>query len=106
MKRRVGGGTLRGPVGLRRQRRTIRFVQILLVLISGGLMMFAGYSYERSLTQTVVLMILGGIAIGAAGLLADGRRVRIPTPARLDELAGRAERAAIDKAEEQAGPPG
>lgn len=104
MKRRVGGGTLRGPVGLRRQRRTIRFVQVLLVLVSGGLMMFAGYSFDESVTQAVVLVLLGGIAIGAAGLLADGRSVRIPIPARLDELAGRAERAAIDRAEAQSRP--
>jgi hypothetical protein len=63
-------------------------------------MMFAGYSLalDRGIAQVVVLTILGGVAIGAAGLLSDGPSVRIPTPARLDELAGRAEAVAIEKA--------
>lgn len=96
----MAGGAHRGPVAPSRQRRTIRLIQVLLVGISGGLMMFAGYSLalDRGIAQVVVLMILGGIAIVAAGLLSDGPSVRIPTPARLDELAGRAEAVAIDKA--------
>lgn len=121
MKRSIGGGTHRGPVGINRQRRTVRFVQVLLVLISGGLMMLAGYSYGRvtgyedgreagdfdapkkpSIAQTLVLMTLGGITIGAAGLLGGPGGVRIPTPARLDELSGRAEAEAIDRAERSA----
>jgi uncharacterized protein YwlG (UPF0340 family) len=105
MKRAVTGGTYRGPVALRRQARTIRFVQVLLVLVAGGLMAFAGYSYaaDQPIVQVVVIMILGGVAIGAAGALSDGRAVRVPIPARLEELAGRAERAAIERAEEAAG---
>lgn len=121
MKRSISGGAHRGPVGIDRQRRTIRFVQVLLVLISGGLMMLAGYSYGRvtgyddgrkagaidapkepSIVQTVVLVTLGGITIGAAGLLGGPGGVRIPTPARLDELSGRAEEAAIERAERNA----
>jgi hypothetical protein len=121
MKRSIGGGTHRGPVGINRQRRTIRFVQALLVLISGGLMMLAGYSYGRvtgyedgreaegfdapkkpSIAQTLVLVTLGGITIGAAGLLGGPGGVRIPTPARLDELSGRAEAEAIERAEKTA----
>lgn len=100
MKRAVTGGTHRGPVALRRQKRTIRFVQVLLVLIAIGLAAFAGYSSrDGSLAQVLVTVVLGGVALAAAGALADGRDVRIPTPARLDELAGRAERAAIERAE-------
>lgn len=96
----MGGGAHRGPVAPTRQRRTIRLTQVLLVLISGALTMFAGYSLalDRGVAQVVVLVILGGIAIGAAGLLSDGPSVRIPTPARLDELAGRAESVALEKA--------
>ena len=118
MKRGMGGGTHRGPVGIDRQRRTIRFVQILLVLISGGLMMLAGYSYGRvtgyddgreaaefdapkkpSIVQTLVLVTLGGVTIGAAALLGGPGGVRIPTPARLEELTGRAEAAAVERAD-------
>ena len=104
-----------------RQRRTIRFVQVLLVLIAAGLVAFAGYSYGRSDgyeagqrageidaprepsgTQTVVLVVLGAAAFGAALLLQDTSTVRVPTPAKLDELAGRAEKVAIERAEEVA----
>lgn len=110
---------MRGPVDLSRQRRTIRLVQVLLVLISGGLMMLAGYSLGRvsgyrsaeragsfdrprppSVVQPVVLVILGGLTIAAAAALQERSTVRLPTPARLDELAGRAEGAAIEKAEQ------
>lgn len=108
-----------------RQRRTIRFVQGLLVLAALSLIAFAGYSYGRvdgydagkraddlgaprppSVVQTVVLLAIGGIALGGAALLQDGGSVRVPTPARLDELAGRAEATAIEKAEEIAGSDG
>jgi len=101
-----------------RQRRTIRLVQILLVLISAGLLMFAGYSFGRvsgyrsarsgavferprppSPAQPIVLTILGGIAIAGAAALQQGSSVRMPTPARLDELAGRAEQTALERAE-------
>ena len=121
MKRSMGGGAHRGPVGLRRQRRTIRFVQILLLLTAAGLLVFAGYALGRtagydagvragdidaprppSSAQTVVLGILGLAALtGAMALQGDGT-VRVPTPARLDELVGRAESEAIDRAEKVA----
>lgn len=122
MKRTVSGGTHRGPLGLRRQRRTIRFVQILLVLTAAGLLLFAGYALGRSSgyeagtqageidaprppsgAQTVVLGLLGLAALGGALMLQGDGTVRIPTPARLDELAGRAEMQAIERAEHAAG---
>jgi hypothetical protein len=118
MKRQMSGGTYRGPLGLRRQRRTIRFTQILLILISAGLLMFAGYAWgessgydqgrraqelgapaEPSATQVIVLGVLGvGALIGALLLQGGPETVRIPTPSRLDELVGRAEVAAVDRA--------
>lgn len=118
MKRTMTGGTHRGPLGLRRQRRTIRFVQIVLVVTAAALLMFAGYSMGRSSgydagtkageidapsrpsgLQTFVLGILGLTALGGALALQGDGTVRIPTPARLEELAGRAERQAIERAE-------
>jgi hypothetical protein len=79
-------------------------------------MMFAGYSLGRysgyvearaadafevprkpSLVQPAVLVTLGGITIIVALILERGG-LRPPTPARLDELADRAEAAAIDRA--------
>lgn len=112
MKRALTGGSHRGPLGLRRQRRTIRFVQLLLIAIGIGLAAFALASTfdvgqrpqagtltrPGSAAQPIVLGVLALIAWGAAWLLADGRGVRIPTPARLEELAGRAEQAAIARA--------
>ncbi|MDQ4059208.1 MAG: hypothetical protein M3124_08810, partial [Actinomycetota bacterium] len=47
MKRGMTGGTHRGPVGLARQRRTLRLVQVLLVLIAAGLLFFSGVSWGR-----------------------------------------------------------
>ncbi len=121
MKRAVTGGAHRGPVAPTRQRRTIRFVQILLVLTAAALLVFAGYSYGRvdgyeagqraeaidaprepSIVQPVVLVVLAGAAFGAALLLQERSSVRIPTPARLDELTQRAEQVAIERAEEAA----
>ena len=121
MKRAVTGGAHRGPVAPTRQRRTIRFVQILLLLTAAALIAFAGYSYGRidgyetgvrageidsprepSLAQPIVLVVLSGIAFGAAVLLQERSTVRIPTPAKLDELTQRAEQVAIEKAEEVA----
>ena len=118
----MGGGAHRGPVAPPRQRRTIRLVQILLVLVAAGLLAFAGYSYGRAagftegrrvgevgaprkpgITQTVVLVVLGLGAFACAWLLQKDGIVRIPTPAKLDELAGRAEQVAIERAEEIAG---
>ena len=113
----MGGGAHRGPVGATRQRRTIRFVQVLLVIVACGLIVFAGYSWGRasgfdearkadaldaprepSRVQTLVLALLGAGAIAAAFALQDGSGVRLPTPARLEELAGRAENTAIRRA--------
>jgi hypothetical protein len=122
MKRSMAGGAHRGPVAHDRQRKTIRFVQILLVLVAAGLLLFAGYSAGRSSgydagvqateeesaprkpssAQTVVLSILALGALAGAYVLGGPEGVRIPTPARLDELAGRAESAAVQKAEELA----
>ena len=115
------GGTHRGPLGLRRQRRTIRFVQILLVVTAAALLLFSGYAWGRSAgydagtrageidaprrpsgAQTIVLGLLGLAALGGALILQGDGSVRIPTPARLDELAGRAERQAIERAEKAA----
>jgi hypothetical protein len=120
MKRSMGGDALRGPVGAMRQRRTLRLMQVILVLIAGGIMMFAGYSYGRvdgyeaarrsdsfdtprppSNGRTIALVILGGIPIAVALLLERGG-LGVPTPARLDELTGRAERAALERAEQAA----
>jgi hypothetical protein len=87
--------------------------------MAAGLFAWAGYSYGRvdgfadgrtagdvgpppppSSVQTIVLAVLGGGALICAGLLQQGGLVRVPTPAKLDELAGRAEQAAIERAEE------
>lgn len=105
MKRGMVGGAYRGPVGVGRQRRTIRFVQILLVLIAAGLLMFAGYSMGRrsgfddgrragdidaptqpAASQTFVVALLGLGALGAAIALQTDGGVRLLTPARLREL--------------------
>ena len=118
------GGAHRGPVGLQRQRRTIRFMQVLLVLLATGLLLFAGFSLGRkdgfeagtragtvdaprspSAVQVVVLTMMGLTAFGGAFLLGGPGAVRVPTPARLEELAGRAEQAAIERAEEAATTP-
>jgi hypothetical protein len=71
---------------------------VTLAVIALGLWAFAAFSFaERSVSQAVSLIFVGGVCAGAAYLLSDGPSVRIPTPARLDELAGRAESVAIDK---------
>lgn len=99
MKRSMAGGALRGPVAPMRQRRTIRFVQILLALMALSLGAFAVYSFsERTMGQAMTLTVLGILSGLAAWSLSDGPSVRVPTPARLDELAGRAEAVAIEKA--------
>ncbi|MEA2510456.1 MAG: hypothetical protein QOG21_2538 [Actinomycetota bacterium] len=114
----MGGGNYRGPVGIVRQRRTIRFVQICLVIVAAALLMLAGYSQGRatgfqqgraasqvgapaspSSSKTVVIVILGFGALGAAVLLQGQAGVRLPVPARLEELTGRAESVAIERAE-------
>ncbi|MDQ3752401.1 MAG: hypothetical protein M3333_05875 [Actinomycetota bacterium] len=121
MKRSAGGGAHRGPVAPGRQRRAIRLVQVLLVLLAAGLLLFAGFSrgvssgYRSarragdlggaappSLAQTLVLAALGAGALGVAVSLQGTGGVRIPTPARLEELAGRAEATAVSRAGEAA----
>ena len=98
MKRQAIAGSHRGPVAPTRQRRTIRFVQVTLALTALGLIAFGAYSFlERTTSQAIVLILIGAISGVAAYLLSDGPSVRIPTPARLDELAGRAEKVAIGK---------
>lgn len=115
MKRAALGGAHRGPVAPTRQRRTIRFIQVLLLLFGVGLLAFAAVALvdtigfepvraidaprEPSLVQPVVLTVVGAIFLGG-GLLLGGRTVRVPTPARLEELVGRAESVALEKAEQ------
>ena len=119
MKRGMVGGAYRGPVGLGRQRRTIRLVQIILVLVAAGLLMFAGYSmgqrngYDRgtrsgeagapekpAASQTIVLTILGIAALGAALAIQSEGGVRLLTPARLRDMELRGEGAPIAMEEE------
>ena len=114
------GGAYRGPVGLGRQRRTIRFIQILLVLTAAGLLMFAGYSLGRArgfsdgqrggvlgapkppaAAQTVVIGLLGLVALGAALVLQVEGGVRLLTPARLIELEKAGELEPIHMSEEE-----
>jgi TRAP-type C4-dicarboxylate transport system permease small subunit len=113
VKRGMGGGSYRGPVGILRQRRTVRFVQLSLIAMAAALLIFAGYSlgqvngYEQGrridslsapkpppAAKTVVLTLLGMGALVAAVLLQGQEGVRLPVPARLEELTGRAEAAA------------
>ncbi len=120
MKRAALGGAHRGPVAPTRQRRTIRFIQTLLILFAIGLFVFAAYSFkevvsfdpppdgaaidaprEPSVVQPLVLGVLGFIFL-TGGVLLGGRTVRIPTPARLEELVGRAESVALERAEQAA----
>ena len=115
----MGGGAHRGPVAPARQRGAIRLVQMLMVILGAGLLVYAGYSlgvasgYRSGrragdlgapapppFTQTLVLAVLGAGALGAAVSLQGPGGVRIPTPARLEELAGRAEAAAVSRAGE------
>jgi hypothetical protein len=117
MKRAMTGGAHRGPVAHGRQRRTIRLMQGVLVVVAAALLLFAGYSWGRAdgfddarseqiapprapgAAQVVVPAALALVAIGAALWLGGPGGVRIPTPARLEELAGRAEEAAVKRAE-------
>jgi hypothetical protein len=104
-----------------RQRRTMRLMQGLLVALAAGLLVFAGYSLGRvegfrdgreanemdaprppSIVQTVVLVGLGLTALTGAALIQGSDGVRVPTPARLDELTGRAEQSAAQRAEHMA----
>ncbi|MDP9068874.1 MAG: hypothetical protein M3N53_11100 [Actinomycetota bacterium] len=121
MKRAALGGAHRGPVAPTRQRRTIRFVQGLLIAAAIAFFVFSGYAFGRaagfdegrraggfdaprdpSVVQAIVLLVLGGVALGGGFLLNGGGTVRLPTPARLEDLAGRAESVAVQRAEESA----
>jgi hypothetical protein len=119
MKRQTFGGAHRGPVAPTRQRRTIRIMQVIFLLFAIGLFVFAVFSWldartyyfssgpsaylgdppQESYGQAVALAVLAAVSLGAALTLRDGRSVRIPTPASLDELAGRAEATALERAQ-------
>lgn len=120
MKRAALGGAHRGPVAPTRQRRTIRFIQALLILFGLGLFVFAAFSFQDlvrfdpaqdagsfdsprapSVVQPLVLLAIGSVFL-AGGILLGGRTVRVPTPARLEELVGRAESVALERAEDAA----
>lgn len=126
MKRGMVGGAHRGPVGVGRQRRTIRLVQVLLVALAAGLLMFAGYSLGRargfgdgraadgltpprkpSSVQTVVLFALGFGALGGAVALQGSGGVRLLTPAKLLEMEERGDAGpiAVDDETEPDGAP-
>jgi hypothetical protein len=99
-------------------------MQGLLVVVAAGLLMLAGYSWGRAsgfdagkradevggprepgVGATVVLAALGLGALTGAFVLGGPEGVRIPSPARLEELAGRAEAVAVDKAGREAKEP-
>lgn len=101
----MGGGAYRGPVAFSRQRRTIRIVQIMLIAIAAGLLIFAGYSlgqksgYDRgrrsgelggpkepATAQTLVLTVLGLAFLGGALAIQSEGGVRLLTPARLRDM--------------------
>ncbi len=121
MKRAMVGGAHRGPVAHARQRRTLRLVQALLVLIAAGLLLFAGYALGRvsgyedgtraeeigaptkpDTLEVVVPALLGLATLTGAVWLQGPGGIRMPTPARLDDLAGRAEQVAVERAEKTA----
>ena len=89
-------------------------MQGLLVVIAAGLLLVAGYQWGRSedasasgspspsAMQVVALALLGTASFAGAISLQGRGGIRIPTPARLDELAGRAEKVAIERAEQAA----
>jgi hypothetical protein len=106
-------------VGAGRQRRTLRLMQGLLVVVAAALLMYAGFSLgmvrgfdegrragelggptRPGAAQIVVLCLLGLGALAGAVALQGGGYVRAPTPARLDELSGRAQATAIARAED------
>jgi hypothetical protein len=81
----MGGGAHRGPVAPARQRGAIRLVQMLMVILGAGLLVYAGYSlgvasgYRSGrragdlgapapppFTQTLVLAVLGAGSLGGA----------------------------------------
>lgn len=113
----MAGGSYRGPVAHGRQTRTIRLMQILFVLIALGLAAYAlatlrfaegdliGGRHDPGNAQPIVLLVLAAGSLAAARALGGKAGVRIPTPARLEELVGRAEKAAVERAEQIAAEP-
>ena len=84
MKRQMAGGAHRGPVAPNRQRRTIRFVQLLLVLAAAGfsdVRVNAGvpqnFLERRNIARQLLIesLLLSTIG-GAAGLYAAFLRER------------------------------
>jgi len=92
-------------------------MQGLLIAMAAALLLLAGYSWGRaagydqglaagdidapsapSTTQTIVLITLGAGSLAGAFLLQRDGVAVVPTPAKLDTLAGRAEQAMIEKA--------
>jgi hypothetical protein len=98
----------------------LRFVQGLLVAVGLALLLFAARQWARSsgfddaavnraggptppsATEVVALALLGIGALASARALQGPGGIRIPTPARLEELAGRAEAVAVERAEQAA----
>ncbi len=95
-------------------------MQILLVLMASGLLIFAGYSWgvidglesrgrigdlggptKPSALQPVVLTVLGLGAFAGALLLQAAGGIRLPTPARLDNVAGPGEPGAHEAGSEE-----
>jgi hypothetical protein len=92
-------------------------MQGLLAVIAVALFVFAGFTLTRALNsdgapsnfgastkpsvvEPIVLILLGvGVLLGARALQSP-EGIRMPTPARLEELAGRAEKVAIERAEQ------
>lgn len=108
MKRAALGGATRGPVAPTRQRRTLRAVQIASLIAALALAWLAVRSFgDGEAVQGAALLVLTSCAgAGAYALQGPGGSVRLPTPARLEELAGRAEAVAIGKVESEATAPG
>lgn len=116
MKRTITGGTARGPVRHTRQVRTLRFMQLLLALVGASLLWLAAAELARgpgggdvlaprearSPGKALALVVLAATAFGGAAALQGRDGVRLPTPARLEELASRAEDTARRKAAEAA----
>jgi hypothetical protein len=95
-------------------------MQAIFIVIAAALLVFAGYSWGRSsgfdagrrddidaprppsAVQAVVLAMLGVGSMAAALSLGGREGVRIPTPSRLDDLAGRAQATAVQRAQRAA----
>ncbi len=84
-------------------------MQALFVLIAIGTIALASVdpngvgAHDPGLSRPISLVILAVVSLFAARSLGGRSGVKIPTPARLDELVGRAEQAAVQRAELSAG---